>query len=114
MRVTRRDVLDFVISHGFSPFTTRCIAEALGVKEYSVRAAVSWLVLGQYITIEGWHPEREHVRLYLWTGKTGHIPTVIRDRHEREYIQSCDRYAGSGDTIQGLLNSMMMTRRTGD
>lgn len=102
MRVTRKDVLDFVISHGFSPFTTSDIAEALNVKEYAVRAAISWLVLGEYITIEGWHKTRDHVRLYKWTGRTGQIPTVRRDRDEREFVQGCEKFNGAGLALQNI------------
>lgn len=110
MRVTRKDVLDFVISHGFSPFTTTDIADALQVKEYAVRAAVSWLVLGQYVEIRGWHESRDHVKVYTWTGKTGEIPTVRRDRDEREYAQGCDRF--KAPAAVDLQNIFLMMRRT--
>jgi len=109
MRVKREDVLDFVISRGFQPFTTTDIAEALQVKEYAVRAAISWLALGQYIEKKGWHPSREHVRLYLWTGKCGDIPTVRRNRDEREYAQSCEKFS-NGSVIE-LQNILLLMRK---
>jgi transcription initiation factor IIE alpha subunit len=110
MRVKREQVLDFVISHGFSAFTTTDIAEALQVKEYACRAAISWLVLGQYIEIHGWHADREHVRLYLWTGKTGDIPTVRRDRDEREYAQGCEKFSSAGNALQDIFAQIRRNR----
>lgn len=107
MRVKREQVLDFVISRGFSPFTTTDLADALHANEYAVRAAVSWLKLGGFIKFYCWHEDRDHVKVYKWTGKSSSISTVRRNQEEREDVQLRDKFKTTDD-MQHLL--MMMCK----
>lgn len=106
MRVTRERVLDFVVSRGFAPFATSDIAEALGVKEYSARGAIAWLLIGEYVAIHEWHPSRKHVRLYIWTGKAGAIVSYRRNAEERACQLAEEKSQTAAFAVQDLLNRM--------
>lgn len=110
MRVKREHVLDFLMSRGYAPFTTTDIAEALQVKEYRVRAAVSWLRIGGFINFHAWHEHRDHVKVYVWTGKAGKIKTVRQNRDERQYKLGYEKFEEAGSAIQDVLN--LIRKRT--
>ena len=108
-RLKREEVLDFLYSRGYQPFTTTDVAEALGVKEYSARATVSWLKLAEYIEATGWHDTREHVRVYRWTGKQAELRTCRRDQGEREMQLAEDqaqRMKSAADSLDSIFLAM--------
>jgi hypothetical protein len=89
MSVTREQVLEIFIRSTGLALTTREVAEELGAKEYAVRAAVSWLMIGKHlerkamvsrVTINGFGYVAAS---YTWSGKVGEIKHVIRDPDER-------------------------------
>lgn len=51
--VTKETVLEAIKAFSIETFTTFEIAEAMGVEEYPVRAAVSWLIKGKLIEKAG-------------------------------------------------------------
>jgi transcription initiation factor IIE alpha subunit len=114
MRVTREAVLDFVLSRGFAPFTTTDIAETLNVKEYAVRGAVSWLKLDDYIEFHAWHDEREHVKVYIWTGKSLPVENIRRNWEERQLQRSERSSERASAAVQDLLNLMSRNRRSSE
>lgn len=99
----REDVLNFISTHPV-PFTTADVSENIQTKEYSARAAVSWLRLGGYIEFVGWHQTRTHVRLYKWTGKIDEIEVCHRDRDQRQVAESERSTRRVGKTLQDLIN----------
>lgn len=103
--------MTFVFSRGFAPFTTTDIADRLNVKEYAVRAAVSWLRLGGFLDFYCWHDERKHVKCYRWTGKSTPVESIRRSRDDREYVEACRCSDKSAVAVQDLL-TMMCLRRT--
>jgi hypothetical protein len=111
MRVTREKVMDFVVSHGFSPFTTTDISTALDCKEYAVRGVVAWLLIGEYVSIVDWHPSRKHVKLYKWTGKTPVIVSYRRNAEERKCQMAAERSDAHGNAVQQLLNSFRLREK---
>ena len=65
---------------------------------------MSWLKLGGYIKVIGWHERREHVKMYLWTGKADTIETCRRDPEERAFLESCRNEDRTGQNVQDVLN----------
>lgn len=111
LMLKREHVLDFLFSRGHQPFTTMEISEALEVREYQARGAVSWLKLGGYIEVIGMHASREHVRVYKWTGKTSRIITVRRDeveRHVKNGTEQCRNMKSAADSLE---RAMMLSTR---
>jgi len=91
-RCTRNDVINAfrALPDGAST-TTKLIARRLGCREYQVRAAISWLVLGNLVaeagsTIRTDDKNRKYTaKLYTWTGKT-EISRVPRDPVDRRIV----------------------------
>lgn len=52
VRITRQQVYDLIKSQT-EPLSSKQTARKLGIKEVSVRAAISWLVLGGYLKENG-------------------------------------------------------------
>lgn len=89
MSVTREQVLAIFIRETGKELTTREVAEELREREYAVRAAVSWLMIGKHlerkamvsrVTVNGFGYVAAS---YSWSGKVGEIKHVIRDPGER-------------------------------
>lgn len=118
----REQVMDFILSRGFQPFTTLDIADALSVKEHQARAAVSWLKLGEYIKESGapqlklkiylkknglkqklYYP----VKIYIWTGKSSKISICSRNMDERKLNFSMQNNESNGEAVQDILNVFM-------
>ena len=109
--VKREDVLKFVLERGYTPFTTTDIAEILGCKEYAVRGAVSWLICGGFVRFHSWHKEREHVKLYAWSGKSGEITKVRRNIEERRDQEIFEKGKTAGEAALALQRVLEDMRR---
>jgi hypothetical protein len=77
IRITRADVLDLVRRRfEVEGFSTRDIADGLGVSEYRVRGALGWLAAGDLIRPAGTVTRRDRsgvpypVKLYRWSGRS--------------------------------------------
>lgn len=103
--------MDFIVSHGYSPFTTTDASTALGCKEYAVRGVMAWLLIGEYVVITAWHPTRKHVKLYQWTGKLPVIISYRRNAEERKYQMAEERSRTHGNAVQELLNSFRLKEK---
>lgn len=110
-RIKRELVMDFILSRGYATFTTSDVAEALHAREYAARAAVSWLKLADFIEVYGWHKEREHVKVYIWTGKSDPVEPIRRNKDERDYVKRCKCSEKAATNVQELLNQMMRMRK---
>ena len=91
-RVTRADVLDLVRRRfEVETFSTRDIADGLGVSEMKVRAVVGWLVAGGLVRRVGSVNRRDRSGVpyraasYRWSGKT-EIRRCPQDRESRRTI----------------------------
>lgn len=104
--INRINVLDFIISRGFVPFTTTDISEALECKEYQARAAVSWLKLGEYCVVYDAHPDRQHVNRYIWTGKVTPVGVCRQNPAEREAQRNAEK-AGNMESAAVLLQQLL-------
>lgn len=116
--VTRQRVLDYIVK-AQGPLDTYQIAEALSneeqtIPERSVRAAVTWLVLGEYLQRDDKPVIRTDINglrykvwLYVWTGKNTPIINVRRNAEERE-IQSW----GDGHSSGVFLDNLFLKMRT--
>jgi hypothetical protein len=109
--INRQAVLELIKKQS-SPQTSKQMARALGVKEVSVRAAISWLVLGGFIRQNGHVVERyqrgnkKKIALYVWTGKDcdiAHVKVKGVDEPDRE--QNNKRY-GDGLELQNIMICM--------
>lgn len=108
MSVTREQVLSIFIREIGKEMTTREVADELGAKEYAVRAAVSWLMIGKHlerkamasrVTINGYGYVAAS---YSWSGKVGEIKHVRRDPDERESTDGFDD-AGLAAMLNGWI-----------
>lgn len=90
MSVKREDVLDALNARGLieKPITTSDVAGWLGVEEYAVRGAMSWLCVSGVIEVAGSTQRidafgRPYTAcVYHWHGEMV-IPKVRRNREER-------------------------------
>lgn len=89
MAVTREDVVRLLDKNNWmEPFATTDIAQALGVEEYCVRAAISWLCVAEVLRpvgstkrLDKWSRLYD-AATYQWNGQTT-IPKVPRNRDAR-------------------------------
>lgn len=93
--VNRQKVLCVCRSLG-RRITTSEVAEFLGVPEYPVRAAISWLMAGGFIRQAGSVTRRTRnghpyiVAAYVWTGRDGEIMPIRRNPEERPPLNAAD------------------------
>ena len=102
--IPRQQVLAHIIeTFEREPFTTCDLAVELGITEYRVRGAVSWLMLGGALVKAGRVARKDkrggtyHNAQYRWTGQTD-APRVphdhkVRARHLAEHQQGAQRAA---------------------
>lgn len=91
MSVTREQVIKVLAAKSWQgkDITTLDVAQELGVDEYSVRGAISWLCVADVMYANGTVRRTDRFGrwydacIYRWTGKT-EIPKVRRNRDERE------------------------------
>jgi hypothetical protein len=113
--VTRARVLEYIKSSNV-PLDTKQIAEALStedalIPERSVRAAVTWLILSDFLIksekpiIRRANGQPYKVWLYIWTGKDTPIREVRRNPDERA-AQSWGETNGAGVFLQNLFLRM--------
>lgn len=113
MRVSREQVLQELSDRGLfeQPVTTLDVAGWLGVEEYAVRGAMSWLCIGGLLEVAGTTRRIDQLGrpysacVYHWHGETI-IPKVRRNRDERmpdaKWDVSC---------FNILLNAICKTKR---
>lgn len=114
--VNRERVLGLIKTASVS-LTTKEMGRILKVKERSVRAAVAWLVLGNFIkpdgiimsqTTPGQYGRRKFkIQVYKWTGKTDEISKIHTSDFKNGEIKKPDR----GDSGLMLQNLMMGIKR---
>ena len=112
--VTRERVLG-LIKTATVALTTKEMGRILKVKERSVRAAVSWLILGGFIicagtivsqTTPGKYGKRKFkIQVYQWTGKTEEVCKIYTsDYVDRKIVKN--NYGDGGLMLQGLMMGM--------
>ena len=109
--VKREQVLDFIMSRGFAPFTPTDIAASIACTEYQARGAVSWLKCGGFIKFHAWHETREHVKIYIWTGKKGLVSKVRQNVEEREDQVAGEKARSNNEAAIALQNVLDDMRR---
>lgn len=89
-KVRREDVLEALATRGLieQPVTTKDVAEWLGVEEYAVRGAISWLCVAGVLEVVGSVRRTDpygrpyEACVYYWHGQMV-IPHVPRRREDR-------------------------------
>lgn len=121
--IRRQAVLDLIKTQS-SPMQSKAMARMLKVKEISVRAAITWLVLGGYIRKHGYvkqvtvYDKRpkyttrtvvSKIALYQWTGKEepiSHLRIKGTDRPDREAMMM--NYGDGGLALQKIMQEMCL------
>lgn len=110
--INRERVLGLIKTATVS-LTTKEMGRILKVKERSVRAAVSWLILGGFIISDGviisqttpgrYGKRKFKIQVYKWTGKTTEICKIhTKDLVDREIEEK----SHNGDVL--LLQNLIM------
>lgn len=108
--INRQAVLELIRTQT-SPQTSKQMARILGVKEVSVRAAITWLRLGGFIRRDGYviqcyqpRGNKKKIALYVWTGRADPICQVrVKEVDQVEWEQLKKNYGDGGLALQWLI-----------
>jgi hypothetical protein len=107
-RLSREEVLAYIKAMQCDQFTTKELAEKMAEKEYAVRAAVSWMVMGGILAEVGMVTRRTkdsnlpyRAKAYKWTGRL-EVKRVPRSQQDREVEADCARFNGDWNALMSV------------